>query len=615
MGGSFSAPPTPIKNKELLDNILLQMFKRADFVDLYALADPTKCQNYVIVGANALDDMFIKMKIYPTKKDDGTLYFQKISSLQGGLPSDIKDIQKRHCKELAFFFVRIFQTFGALFLSMYDSEFPTEDPKDEAGRGRDDRGRDRGLLTTEGVFGKVAIRPPAVPATKRGWFWGGALSGSYVLKYDGYDTDIQAMYRDVLNKYLHVPAENSTDFRLGSRVRVPKRSLPDNGVLGSEFHIVKDLKYDFSRNYIEYTLSANLILKKAYRRGEYGRGDDYEVLLTSFKWPNETPRGADIRTLVRQNSDNTVTDIDNRSHQFDTVVNEMFKKFIHSTGIPASVKSAESGHSYKRELGMFAPHESASIPDGFKIHKMWKEMVKNPPIKAHCVARASQLLSTQALRGNFAGPAFTPVCRLKFLHQQDGSLPIPNQSIMTSSGISALSTLFFDTLHQGSPKLTADKPKWDAFKQQMKRLFELSMQPIPESTKEPLEQIREIKQKTFEMCDVSGTIDKRLLVTPRLTRSLYTVTQDLMAQQQAHVQRALNLIFELFDQTEMQTKQKLVLNRELYSQGMSRVQEISNSAITLLTEYYKGCEMTYHEGVKLIYDTNKAEPLKSYDRG
>ena len=624
MGGSFSAPPTPIKNKELLGSILTQMFKRADFVDLYALADPEKCKSYIIVGANALEDMFIKMKVYPTKKDDGTLYFQKISSLQGGLPLDARDIQKKHCKELAFFFVRIFQTFGALFLSMYDSEFPTADPSDEVSRSYRARD-DKEPLTGQRLFGEAA-KPKPIPTAKpstSSWFgFGGALpgGGSYVLTYDGEDRDIQAMYRDTLNKYLHVPSGDSNYFRLGNMVRVPKGSLPSSGSIGSDFRSVKGIQYVFSRENIEYTLSANLLIERADRytdrrddrryRDDYSR-NEYEVILTSFKWPNESPRREpDVRAFVRQNSDGLVTDADNRGHQFDTVVNELFKKHLHSTGIPASVRGSERSHSYSRELGLYPPHDSNSIPEGLRIKGMWTAMVKIPPIKAHCVARASQLLSTQALRGSFTGPAFTSVCRLKFLHQQDGALPKPNQSIMTSAGISALATLFFDTLHEGSPKLTADKPKWNAFKQQMHRLFELSTVKLPETTEEPLKQIKAIKQDTFEICDKPEVVDKRLLVSPRLARSLYTVTQDLMAQQQAHVQRALNLIFQLFDQDEIQTKNRLVLNEQLYSQGMSRVQEISNSAITLLTEYYKGCESTYHEGMKLIYDTNQAEPLK-----
>ena len=130
------------------------------------------------------------MNLYPAKAKDGSLYFQKITRLQGKLPADAQAAQQQNCKELAFFFVRIFQIFGALYLSLYDSEFPKTDPEDERSLGI--RSRKDGPLLASNVFGKATAKPSPVS-----WFgFGGELKGQYVLKGKN---DVENRYLKILN--------------------------------------------------------------------------------------------------------------------------------------------------------------------------------------------------------------------------------------------------------------------------------------------------------------------------------------------------------------------------------------------------------------------------------
>ena len=745
MGGLFSTPVKVTSHKDLLDNILKQMFSRADFVDLYSLADPTKCQGYVIVGASALEEMFFKLKIYPVKGDDGTLYFQKITGLQNRLPPEVKAVQQKHCKELAFFFVRVFQIFGALFLSMYDSEFPTIDPDIIPKAATVDARRP--FLRASDVFGSAAAKKPA-PSTS--WFgFGGDLSGaSFSLKYAGTNNLIKA-YRHFMNRYLVIPVQGSRNFRLGDNVEVPLDSFPPDGIIPDDpnFH-VENVKYNFKRNnerdrrVEKYVLTAKLHLNPS------ATSNIFDVVLDEFKWEGAQPpvfsKRTDARAEVEWRADNNVTAVGNWT-RFDQVVNNLFADVVRSTVIPPEISTAkylrkwnyltgsynsgqyikgthvyfkseqeddasakvvlrtnvkvddkqvqveitaklnierkdadsymvtldfsdtyirsseakrvldipngpqsmlftiypgkivprsgddtlipdfiektfkavvsaegstrETGYAYKERLGMFEPYDSTAVPDDFKVKSLWKAMVQNPPIKAHCIARASQLLSTQALSGIFKDQAYTSVCRLKFAYQRDGALPEPNKPITSSAGISALATLFLDTLHDGSPKLTSDMGKWKNFKQQMQQLFQLSEVDVGD-TKAFASVRGPIVQKTFEFCDKPALEDKPIPVPNSVAYRLKTVTDNLMAQQRAHVTRALSLIFELFDRGELEGGRKLTLNEQLYSRGMARVQEIGDSAIALLTDYYKGCETTYQEGVKIVYshDASKAPP-------
>jgi len=122
--------------------------------------------------------------------------------------------------------------------------------------------------------------------------------------------------------------------------------------------------------------------------------------------------------------------------------------------------------------------------------------------------------------------------------------------------------------------------------------------------------LEEIKQETFQLCDDKFK-DKRIILPIELQRELYGVTQNLVAQQKSHVQSAFALIFQLFDQNEIIKNKRIILNENLFMRGIDGINEISNSATTLLTEYYKDCETTYQRGVKMIYASSDTRSLSS----
>ena len=751
MGGTFSAPSSPIKDREFLELIMKEMFRRADFADLYSLADPSQCQSYVIVGANALESMFFKLKIYPQKREDGTLYFQKISGLQGRLPSDVRSIQQQHCKELAFFFVRVFQIFGALFLSIYDSEFPNVDPVDSSPAQQQMDAR-QPFLRTQDVF-----RPTVIKKTP-GWFgFGGELNEGrgYFLQYNG-DQQLLKAYKHFLNRYLYISrsADAETDaLYLTRNIKIRLGELPVGGVIDDrmihdDMVGIDGVEYIFKRRMerreVSYILSATMKIREI-------QGRQYEIILDNFIWIGDEPKTIknipDTHTVVEWREEDglvkgieipgsfdrvvetlfsrvvdemveppesstanylekwgyvgsyfsnnqlikgakelyllanqqtssvakilwrTYLNIDDRSVQvsvsamlsieredlntykvslnfFDnsvsperareqvslpseksktfTVLNDRDKprssddmiipQFIEKTfkeTAPGSSDSASSASGTKirfnEKLQMFEPYDSSSIPPGFKVKGLWKAMAQNPPIKAHCIARASQLLSSDALHGIFKKEAFSSICRLKFGYQINQSLPTPKKAITSSAGISALASLFIDTLHEGSPKLTTDKQKWYEFRQKMKNIFELYRL---DADTVPPEKFDDIKQATFEKCDTVE--DKRIAISRQLAYNLHGVTQNLLNQQRNHVERVFSIIFDLFDKNELESKKRLVFNDELYTRGMERVKEISDAAIALLTDYYKNCELTYQQGVAMIYHSSGSEPLKVY---
>jgi len=220
MGGAISAlAGTPNANEvnTMLNVILKEMFQRADLVDLYSLADPDKCSKYLVVAADAMKKLFKRINLEPRIGEKGVLYFQKIDALKKANPLGSDEAEKA-CRQLSFFFIRIFHIYGALTLSIMDSELPKYD---------EERLADKGQVVRPNS--SRTIRGFEQPNVQRGWMgFGGALvnaavpvapgapggSGSYYL------ADARASVYKILNRFLLVPdghgpaLEASTDLML-----------------------------------------------------------------------------------------------------------------------------------------------------------------------------------------------------------------------------------------------------------------------------------------------------------------------------------------------------------------------------------------------------------------
>jgi hypothetical protein len=214
MGGavsSFSDNQTEAERAKILLNVVLRdMFQRADMVDLYSLADPSRCSKYIVVGASAIEQLFSKLNLEPRMGKRGEIYFQKMETIAKANP--MGEQRDKICKYLSFFFIRIFQIYGALSLSIIDSVLPPTDPEPQIR----DTTRDRRGVVTLGVPQLRGFEQR--PAT---WFGGaltegplqipGALlvpgqvygSGSYYL-----DENLAGPYK-ILNLFLLVPADRN----------------------------------------------------------------------------------------------------------------------------------------------------------------------------------------------------------------------------------------------------------------------------------------------------------------------------------------------------------------------------------------------------------------------
>ena len=750
MGSDLSIPKgrdTP----SILQFILQEMFRRTDLADIYSLADPERCKRYIVVATDALESLFLKLNLEPRKGPDGTLYVQSIEGLVKSIPPEQRARQRENCTELAFFFIRIFQIFGALFLSIYDSRLPSRTPGDD--EPRQYRNRDEGpfaspnsllglgqrggyLSETRSFYIKDSpydilnyhlMTPKSVdsrdpmkfdekkynlildqysiydfPAEKRelkaepkpriGYYHDYLGTTLYLLatlevqKANNDDSiyevrlvdfeergsnwpPIQKRIKNISPERLEqVQGPNSPPLSQGLGYSKTKgNTLPS--VLDAMFKkaiitmlgepplsvvkFLKDFRYlsqsgdkadkisgthayvlrgqenqstvdivlaadriqiDRKGRTVNISIEAKLkIMKRGPSRDDVQNRSVYRVEL-SFDDSRVKPREYEyLLSGYKNKHEDFLSDSEGRAPTSDRsltipqFIEMVFKDIMKRIDIDDRDEYESTRGFQRTREGLVKPYDSNRIAEPLKIKKLWEAMARDPPVKAHCIARAVQLLSVEAIKGDLSKQAYSSVCKLKFAYTRDGSLPTPGRSVVSSSGVYALSLLFFEGLKNDAPRIL-DSREYEEYLRSLTYLFEKHGSLDDVDTIEP---ITEISERVPKFC--AGVGDRRLPLSDRLARNLQGVTRDLIQQQQSHIQKALSIIFDLFDLRSIERDRKLKFSPRILSGGMPEIDRISEDARRLLLEYYKRCELTYREGLVMVYDATRSRNNNDFD--
>jgi len=730
--GNFVSAPVNTNAPAVLNFILREMFRRADLIDIYSLADKDRCSRYVVAGADALEQLFIKINVHPERGKDGALYFQSLDGLRTAMPRALVEKQRTYCIELSFFFIRIFQIFGALTLSMFDTTIPVGEPVEVI---------PVKAAATQSKFLQSSNFFKAPPPPRSSWF-GGALTdasfyirdGSYkILNYHLYKPEGGLQSREPMRmegfplfiaqdglytiladgkrtvepdphpKILYSYVRNSSTFTLTATINISgldpeytvqlanftsngnpspqvttraetlksyageKPSSLGNGypeTRGKPLPAVLATMFDDAATKILGPVTFTPI--KFLRQMRYLSGTantDSAISGTHIFFPGSqenstTPRiifrdstnlgGAQQKTTITIRASVKISEpksnVLDGSYSYSVTIDFSnvqvvppeaqqildFKQYrtanfiaYSATSPPKSERtdmtipqylestfqaiiqskdeSGNTGIRYTR-AGLPKPYNSDNIPEDLRIKTLWGALAKDPPIKSHCVARAVQLLSVDAMRGNMTPQAFSSVCRLTFPYQKDGSLPMPNQKVSSEVGLHSLATLFWNQFEQAMPTLQ-DSDSYKRFLQFLQSTMgkDSSIQPGKMS---------DIKEKADSSICTSERADTRLKLPNNLARTLKGVTDALIDQQSAHINEAMNIIYMLFDMDSITNSKIFAFNPNIMAGGgMPEIERIAGLARKLLMNYYQGCEITYQSGLKIISDYNKVESL------
>lgn len=552
--------------RDLVDQIFNWMIQNVQLKELYALANPDRCKEYIFLTADALDVLFKKIAIEPKEGPKGVVFFQKIDDLvRSKTPEDPRAIQRqRICVKLAFLYVRIFQVFAALALSILDVDTKTE-LQFYAGL--------RQLQQDDNVplFARMA--------PKRG----GALAQTYFLPDE----------LEGLRPYLN-PVEGSRKYyRFGAT---------------NVYLEVDNTTLDGTKVIYEYqdTLQGGRRKNMEGRVRVEGRDTTSVTLyLTNLKDESGLLNVSETLHFTRSGIGGQLL---RRGQAIPQALDAFFKTLqVQRTARIAPGQAAP--YAYDRLGRPLTDKDTAGVSEGLHTKTLLEAFKQTPPVKAHCVARALQLLSEAGLQRAVPADIYSSVCKIKFM-SDNRTLPAAGESLTKSYGMYALAQLFYDTLPGISPAMAAQtEQQYKIFLEQMKFVFE-EKQPGAAAPAAAAAGVRALSGRKETLADVHNKLPSGVCDANRMDRSLVIRNRDLIRQlrvdaarmiqyQISHTANAVKVLQQLF-LLPVKSGDRLRVHPNVLKNGLPEVNRIAEEARKLLIDYYSQCEIMYRHGAELL---------------
>ena len=537
-----------LPTQTVVNSVFLWMLGRTDIQDLLKLADQRRCKDYVFFTQRALQQFFSELQLEPKLGAKNTLYFEKVErltfateeSLKGR--GELKAYRDSLCLQLAFFYVRIIQIFGALALTVIDSL-----PERES----------QSIDFRAGIQAQVLGRRAPPPG-----FVGGATEEDR--------TDLGEFYTVAKNYFTAIPG---TDYYvISSSQRIPRDPTTAVNTLMFNPSKTKNVIY---RPRIDILVEASISIENL-RVGE------------SF-----TLRIDDI--TVNANRKDTVY---NFSFKATRSGDYSYNNTTFSTAIATVMGNAARGQRNVQQgrpedvrRRVEGPSDDAGVVQGLSYSGIFKYLKEKP--KAYCVARAIQLLSptlVDSMRKDT--PLSSGVCFYSAMPGIPDSVPNYGQVITKHSpGLRALNQLFFDMIQGNVPKISEEvKPKHKQFVELMQVIFA-----PPPPNKDAPDQLDKVISKAFSQCETTEFKDKEIIMkNADAIRKVRTHIASLLSFQLKHTAAVMQFLPKIFIFDKAGTIQGL--QPALMKEGIPRVNILANEARNMLSEYYKFCEGTYRLG-------------------
>jgi hypothetical protein len=247
------------------------------------------------------------------------------------------------------------------------------------------------------------------------------------------------------------------------------------------------------------------------------------------------------------------------------------------------------------------PHDSDLMPPSLKVLDYWKALKKSPPVKAHAIARALQLLDANAILNSRVKTATTNVCNLDFPFIKDHSLPNPAASITSEYSIGILNHLFFTKLVDNKKLEIANMREYVDFVKILEAKF--SRLSGTRKNRGNTDRLSNIKDFMMPFCKGSEGQTFELNNSSHIN-SIRPYARKLIERQGEHMRDALNILFKLFDRRHLYDGQ-FSFSEQLKRGGISALNAITEDARNVLIKYFTDCEEIYKNGLIQIYKIYK----------
>lgn len=553
----------------LVNELFSWMVQQTNIRDFYLMANPAQCKKYIMLTADVLNKVFYKIDVIPQAGPGGTIYFRKLDVLN---PQDKSDPLYKHreinCLRLAFLYVRIFQVFAALSLTILDV----------------DTKLDTDLIRDISKLGQTDIVPLFGRRQQ-----GGALNSRKPLP---------SMFQSLRESLSEVPLNPSYYKFTGTSIYVEYAAQGVDGSL--------PIKYDYSitkdgrkeRRLIE----GRMLLE---RRGT----DSITLKLYSLKQTvGSVTKDLDDETInyTRQSIEDVYR---NRySRTISESLETLFRKL--ATGEQGDRDKDEESTMRRKDSPGITQFEKdmGEVSEGLHTKTIVSAFTRTTPPKAHCISRALQLVAENGLQSQFPKEIYTHLCKTKFL-VDTRSLPPANERITKEDGIYALAQLFYDTLKEATPTISsATQEQYKSFLTKMKFVFEESKNmkgSLNNLRKNPLDTI--VNRLPSAVCE-KDKIDKTFKITNQnLMRLLRNNVRQMIEYQINHTASVVKILKKLF-LLPIESGKSLQIHPRVLKGGMEEVNAIAEEARNLLVEYYSQCEILYRSGAEILA-SNKASLL------
>lgn len=644
MGNTASGPLThdklfieTVETRGIMNLLLDYMLKNITVRDFLALSNPTECKKYVLFMANRLNQQFYELKIAPEKGKKDVIAFRSIKELVS--PDDRTDKEKQSlCLTLAYFYTRIFQIYGALALTLMDD-----------------------IDATRHYDTSIFLRAPTeytqglgTPGSSQVYLHGGVMSGggdlpptisignyeflrSY-LRDERQEPYGYSVRYDETKAYIYFSKENEN--RDERQQIIPTGVVPDVIYQNAQFAISYPGAQKYA--YVQMTASkpsTSRDIKLQIKSLQYIKKNTTQYT-TLAPIPSSI---LSISTLTIQ-SDRQVDDIlvysikELKNTTIKDFFDGMFNKLVpYIKELTESDGSGTSGIPTPKNLLSPGFKSEDDIPPTFRIGRTIQNLQNQKPL-AHCIARALQLLKVMPL-GN--EPGYSSICKAHFLETQTrtregttitysrSGIPLPNDNLDESPGMSALAQLFYDTIAIGSPKLEINRARvgdqkssldeYREFMLKMARLFgDRGQRPAEEVVSAGLHGIKNRRDAALcqsRIADAKGSKEIRedIMIDNPIARKVKGIVSDMFKTQLQHASncgKIFNMLFYI--KKEKDTNYYTIrLHNNVIQGGIPEVDRINRYARKVLVDYYSNCETKYMMGMKEVLEHYHDKQLKA----
>jgi len=639
------------------------MLQELNIQDFYLLTSKETCSKYVVMLANKLDTVFLTLKLMPSMGAAGTILFRPIRQLEKPETTEEELNRQSLCMFIAYFYIRIFQIYGALSLTLID------DVKTFMDSGIIQASQEQlrylsqaGLLGTVGnVYGRTSIRttPDEQPTGSRLSAYDNILRqqqqrlsrryGTIGSRY-GYDsyyrgggkasevlsnTPFDFMKRFVdpddpgSNESIRVDGKQE-QFDLGYTLDVP--NTPNTyfsiGNVSNQRDTREGYIFIFTSKSpkIPYGIIQVKVTGKRLQNG-------YALIFDGTRLNRIKPpaRGDDVPYDLNLHKIFPQIRIDNQGNLIDGNIplalklSEYINKII-KLETTSGVKQEEvlksiidsddtysSWSTQQQRRRTITPALSSmkfwvtddKAPVHLRLKRTFEALTKTREIGS-CVSRGLQLLN--ALSGQ-STVWKSSICDKSFLVttnrvDRDGGVQA-GEALDKHSGMMAAAELFFDVVANNQVGVTQETHKGiNEYANFLKTMDALYGRTLTEPAQDRrLESLADISNRYLS--DACSTVGKSLQQNPELDA---TTTKDVWGQViklfqiQASQAKKCGIVFNalFFIDKKGAGKPYISINPTLLKGGVPKLDSITKYARNILLDYYSGCETEFQKGVATI---------------